>query len=167
VSEEIFDADGGFRKRHWTPGEAVAGAVDMLRDAPAVAGALRADRVDAALREKMMLAVTAVNDCRHCARIHTSLADRAGVDDATIDRILASEIDGVVADDERPALLFARAYADADGEPAQEEVAALREAYGPAMAGDVRAYVRAIHRANMAGNTLDAWLDRAGVDVPR
>lgn len=158
--------DAGFRKRHWTLGECLTGAVGMLQDTPAVVDALRADRVDPALREKILLAVTAVNDCRYCERAHTSLADRAGVDDATVDSILAHDVDGAVGDHERPALLFARAYAEAEGEPAPEEVAALRDAYGEAMAADVRAFVRAIYRANLAGNTLDAWLDRIGVDVP-
>ncbi|MFP4632770.1 MAG: carboxymuconolactone decarboxylase family protein [Halobacteriales archaeon] len=157
----------GFRKKHWTPAECVAGLAGLVGDTPDLMRALRADRVDAMMREKILLAVTGVNDCRYCARVHTSLADHAGVDEDTIDRILEQNVEASVSDYERPALLFARAYAAADGNPPMEEVEALRDAYDRETARDVQVFIRAIYVANLSGNTLDLWLHRLGVDVPR
>ena len=43
---------------------------------PLLVAALLVPSTSRALREKVMLAVTSVNDCRHCRYLHTSLALR-------------------------------------------------------------------------------------------
>lgn len=150
----------GFRKKAFTPRSFLREAGRSLRNAPALLRATAAGRVPAQLVEKLMLATTSVNECRYCARVHTEMARRTGVDDETIDALLAGEIERGVAEDERAALLFAQRYAESDGEPGREAVAALEEAYGERMAADVRAYVRAFHVANLTGNSVDRVLFR-------
>lgn len=145
-----------FRKRTLTPRTLPRHAAQGLLNVPALVRANRSDRVSPAFAERLMLATTAVNECRYCARFHASLARQAGVDQSTVDALL--ERDGLTAvdDHERPALVFAQRYAETDGQPGREAIASLVDTYGPETAADVRAYVRAIHVANLLGNTVDA-----------
>ena len=108
------------------------------------------------MREKILLTVTAANECRYCARAHASSASLVGINDETIDRILSLDIEAAVSEVEQPALLFAQQYAETDGNPDPEMLAAVEAAYGPATAADVVAFTRAMHFANLLGNTVDA-----------
>lgn len=150
------DPPAEFRKRTLTPRTLPRHAARSLLNVPALVRANRLDRVSPAFAERLMLATTAVNECRYCARFHASLARQAGVDQSTVDAILERDGLSAVDDHERPALVFAQRYAETDGQPGREAVAALVDAYGPETATDIRAYVRAIHVANLLGNTVDA-----------
>lgn len=150
------EAAGAFRKRTHSLRSFVDGSSWLVRNLPRLWRATLANRVDPRFREKILLAVTAANECRHCARFHTSVASSVGIDDETIDRILRSDIEGAVSEAEQPALLFALHYAETDGDPDPTVLAALEAAYEPATAADVVAFTRAMHFANLLGNTVDA-----------
>jgi AhpD family alkylhydroperoxidase len=155
----MHDADKstvGFRKKTFTMSSFYESAIRLGRALPQLARARRADRVDDAFAEKIMLSTTAINECQYCTRLHTSLAHEAGIDQATIDQILESDIEAAVGDAERPALLFAQRYAEADGNPGHDARAALRAAYDPETAADIRAFIHAIYFGNLLGNTYDA-----------
>ena len=156
MTEDTGTSESGFRKKRYTPRALLRGTAQFVQNFPRLVRAKRADRVSDQFAEKIMLAVTAVNECQYCTRYHSELARETGMDQATIDRLLESDIDAAVADGERPALLFAQAYAEADEDPSPEAVGELREAYGPAKASDVQAFVRAIYFGNLVGNTYDA-----------
>jgi AhpD family alkylhydroperoxidase len=145
-----------FLKRTLTPRTVPHHAARSLLNVPALVRANRSDRVSPAFAERLMLATTAVNECRYCARFHAGLARQAGVDPSTVDAILERDGVAVVDDHERPALVFAQRYAETDGHPGREAIATLVDIYGPETAADLRAYVRAIHAANLLGNTVDA-----------
>lgn len=145
-----------FRKKTFTVSSFYESAMRVGRALPQLVRARRDDRVDKAFAEKIMLSTTAVNECQYCTRFHTSLAREEGIDQATIDRILESDIEAAVNDAERPALLFAQRYAEADGNPGPDARAALREAYDPETAADIRAFVHTIYFGNLLGNTYDA-----------
>jgi AhpD family alkylhydroperoxidase len=146
----------GFRKKTFTVSSFYESAMRLGRALPQLARARRGDRVDDAFAEKIMLSTTAINECQYCTRFHTSLAREAGIDQATIDQILESDVEAAVDDAERPALVFAQRYAEADGNPGPDARAALREAYDPKTAADIRAFVHAIYFGNLLGNTYDA-----------
>jgi AhpD family alkylhydroperoxidase len=146
----------GFRKKTFTVSSFYESAIRVGRALPQLVRARRADRVDDAFAEKIMLSTTAVNECQYCTRFHTSLAHEAGIDQATIDQILESDVEAAVDDTERPALLFAQRYAEADGAPEPDARATLRDAYDRDTAADVRAFVHAIYFGNLLGNTYDA-----------
>jgi AhpD family alkylhydroperoxidase len=155
----MHDADkstDGFRKKTFTLSSFYETTMRLGRALPQLARARRGDRVDDVFAEKIMLSTTAINECQYCTRFHTSLAREAGIDQATIDQILESDVEAPVDDAERPALLFAQRYAEADGNPGPDARAALREAYDPETAADVRAFVHAIYFGNLLGNTYDA-----------
>ncbi len=156
MTDETEDTPGRFTKKRFTPRSLLTGTAKSVHNLPDLVRAKRADRVSDQFAEKIMLAVTAVNECQYCTRYHTDLAQETGVDQATIDRILENDVDGAVDDEERTALLFAQAYAEADEDPNPDAVAELRETYGPETAADVLAFVRAIYFGNLLGNSYDA-----------
>ena len=149
------DADGEFRKKTFTVRSLLAGVGRFVHNVPRLVRAKRADRVSDRFAEKIMLAVTAVNECQYCTRYHTDLAQETGVDQATITSILESDIDSAVAADERPALLFAQRYAETDEAPGRNAVMELQRTYGEETATDILAFVRAIYFGNLLGNTYD------------
>lgn len=149
-------ADGPSRKNSYTLRTLPGGVVRAVRNGPALLRAHRAGRVSDQLAEKIMLATTAVNECRYCTRFHTVRARQVDVDSEVIDAILRRDV-GVVEAEERPALVFAERYAEAAAAPDESAVEALEAAYGPEMAGDVQAYVRAIYFGNLLGNSVDAF----------
>jgi len=71
---------------------------------PWIIGAYRSKWVSWSMAEKIMLAVTAVNGCRHCARFHGALAQISGVEAEEVAQILQMEIGTQVSTYERPAL---------------------------------------------------------------
>ena len=149
------DADGEFRKKTFTVRSSIRGTVQFVQNLPRLVRAKRADRVSDRFAEKIMLAVTAVNECQYCTRYHTDLAQETGVDQATITSILESDIDSAVDADERPALLFAQRYAETDEAPGRNAVMELQRTYGEETATDILAFVRAIYFGNLLGNTYD------------
>jgi len=148
-------ADGEFRKQTFTLESAATGTARFVQNLPRLIRAKRAGRVSDAFAEKIMLAVTAVNECQYCTRYHTDLARETGVDRETITSILENDVDSAVDDDERLALLFAQRYAETNEDPGRDAVAELQRTYGEETAGDIRAFIRAIYFGNLLGNTYD------------
>jgi len=150
------EATAEFQKTTFTIRSLPVGIALFIHNFPRLVRAKRADRVSDQFAEKIMLAVTAVNECQYCTRYHTDLARETGMEQETITQLLEHDIRSAVDDDERPALVFAQQYAETDGNPGRDARNALRETYGPETAADVLAFVRAIYIGNLLGNTYDA-----------
>lgn len=161
------EGDEEFQKKTFTRQSFPSDLSQFVRNLPRLARAKKADRVRIQFAEKIMLAVTAVNDCRYCTRYHTNLAVDVGVDKETVEQILENDVDAAVTDEELPALLFAQRYAETNGNPGQEALTNLREIYGPEKADDVLAFVRAIYFGNLLGNSYDAIKFAFGCQVRR
>ena len=73
-----------FQKKSFTVRTLFTGTLRFVRNFPALIRAKRADRVSEQFAEKIMLAVTAVNECQYCTRFHTDLARDVGVDSEVI-----------------------------------------------------------------------------------
>jgi AhpD family alkylhydroperoxidase len=116
--------------------------------------------VGGAFKEKLMLAVTAVNGCRYCAWFHALLAARCEVPPEEISALLSGSIERSVSDEEALGLAFAQHYAESGSRPDAEALARLQGAYGPSMASDILLALRWITLGNLAGNTFRAFLDR-------
>ena len=145
-----------FQKKRFTVQSFLTGTARFVRNLPNLVRAKRADRVSDQFAEKIMLAVTAVNDCQYCTRYHTDLARETGIDQSTIDDILETDVGTAVDEYERPALLFAQHYAEANERPGETARAKLRAAYGRETATDILAFIRAIYFGNLLGNSYDA-----------
>jgi AhpD family alkylhydroperoxidase len=127
---------------------------------------LIAKRVSRAFAEKIMLAVTAVNECVHCSRGHSKLALVNGAEQSEIDQLLAQDIGQNVDEYEVTALAFAQHYAESERNPDPAALAALEEMYGKKIARDIILYTRMISIANLVGNTLDGFLARFRGESP-
>lgn len=146
-------------KRIYTIPAFIAALDDLLRHLDDLFVARRAGRIDRAWAEKLMLAVTTVNDCRYCLAFHRGLATRAGVSDEELRAIVRHQF-GDLPPHEVTALAFAQHYAESQGRPDGASQQRLIETYGPDAARDILAYLRAITVGNLLGNTFDALLER-------
>jgi AhpD family alkylhydroperoxidase len=112
------------------------------------------------MAEKIMLAVTAVNGCQHCARFHGALAQISGVEADEIAQLMQMEIGREVNSYERPALQFAQEYAQTERNPSAGNLLEIRRFYGDDIFKDIMIYIRMITLGNLSGNTLDAFVAR-------
>ena len=133
-----------------------------LASTPVLFRALFRPTIQRALREKIMLEVTAVNECGYCQWGHTHLAIAQGVPLEEINQIFRSQNESLAARNtaEATAILFAQHYAERREGFDPESMENLRTCYNEAQAAEILAYLRAITLGNLAGNTLDALLDR-------
>lgn len=157
-----------FTKRTFTLPLLAGSAASAIRSAPALLRALRSPATSPALREKVMLAVTSVNDCRYCDWAHTGLALKNGVDLDELQGLLDTGTFGALDEREAVAVLYGKHFADSVREPGEDADRALASAWNERERAEILAYIHAIYFANLAGNSADAWLARLrGQPVPR
>ncbi len=130
-----------------------------LQNRAQIRQAMRGDLVSFAFRERLMLAVTAVNGCRYCSYYHAQEALKAGLPEDELQKMLYGEFDDAPAG-ELPALLYAQHWAETDGEPDAATVGNLVEIYGPERAEAIETVLHMIRMGNLLGNTADFWLYR-------
>lgn len=136
---------------------------DVGRDLQQIAARrrdLRAGLLSPALRERLLMVVTQVNQCRYCSFVHSRLALRAGIAPAEVQALLAGALPGDVPAGESTALLYAQHWAESDALPTCEALARLQDVYGHEKAGAINAILHVIRMANLAGNTWDCLLFR-------
>ena len=111
-----------------------------------------------AFRERLMLAVTAVNACRYCSYFHAGEALRSGVPSDQLAELLAGDIPAAAPPEERVALLYAQHWAEHDAYPDPEVTQRLLDTYGPAQTEAIYLALRMIRMGNLLGNSGDALL---------
>ena len=109
--------------------------------------------------ERIMLAVTEVNDCAVCSYGHSKMALEAGMSSEEIRDLLAGVMDGVPAD-EVPAVLFAQHYADSRGSLSKESWERIVELYGLSRARGILGAVRMIMVGNTYGIPWGSFVNR-------
>ena len=156
-------------KRTLTRKNVVRTVGDVVVSAPALLPALVRPKTSHALREKIMLAVSSVNECGYCQWGHAQLASVQGVSLEEINEILEYQSLEAATSAEAAAILFAQGYAEAGGRVDPEAIAIVRTHYSEAEVAEILAYVRAISLGNLMGNTVDALIDRirSGVRAAR
>ena len=120
---------------------------------------MRGETLPTAFRERLMLVVTEVNACRYCAHFHARQALVAGLSPEEIQALTAGDFDTSPAE-ERPAMLYAQHWADADGSPDPAATARITALYGETQASAIELALRMIRIGNLAGNTFDYILYR-------
>lgn len=152
----------GKPKRTLTPNNVFETVANVVASGPALAAAVIRPHVSAALREKLFLAVSSINDCRYCKWGHSHWAMAQGVPLEEVNQILSQQVDSLQAKNpaEAAAILFAQHYAEQLGEFDPESIANLRQHYGDAEVAEILAYVRFITLTNLTGNTVDSFLGR-------
>ena len=120
---------------------------------------MRGEIINNTFRERLMLAVTSVNDCRYCSFAHAKQALAEGIDQ---DEIAALQ-DGIFETspkDELPALLYAQHWAETRGDvdPAVREK--MISNYDLKKVNAIELTLRTIQMGNLLGNTADYILFR-------
>jgi AhpD family alkylhydroperoxidase len=149
-------------KRTLTPENLFRSVANVVASFPTLVTGLVNPKTSAALREKVVLGVTSVNDCRYCKWGHTHWAMAHGVPLEEVNQILRHQIDELEAKDpaEAAAILFAQHYAEQQDHYDPESIESLRQHYNDAQVAEILAYVRAITLGNLTGNTVDAFVGR-------
>lgn len=105
--------------------------------------------------ERIMLAVTEVNQCPLCSYAHTKMALEAGMSSAEIKSLLTHHLDSV-PDDETTAVLFAQHYADSRSNPSPKAWKRVVDTYGEEKARAILGAVRTITFGNTVGIVLNS-----------
>ncbi len=135
---------------------------NVVASGPVLLRALARPRTSAALREKVMLGVTSITDCRYCRWGHSHWAMANGVSLEEVNQILGQQTDSLLAKNpaEAAAILFAQHYAADLDRFDPKAIQNLRGHYSDAQVAEIVAYVRVIMLGSLTGNTVDAVLGR-------
>ena len=152
----------GKTKRTLTADNFLRTVANVVVSSPVLLAALVRPKTSAALREKVMLGVTSITDCRYCQWGHTHWAMAHGVPLEEVNQILGQQIESLEAKNpaEAAAILFAQHYAENLDRFDPESIENLRKYYSDAQVAEILAYVRAITLGSLTGNTVDAFLGR-------
>lgn len=120
---------------------------------------MRGELIDAAFRERLMLAVTAVNGCRYCSYVHAKQALVEGMSNEEVKALQAGELANSPTE-ELAALLYAQHWAETRGKPDPAAHRRVIERYGAEMVEAIELALRTIQMANLLGNTMDYTLYR-------
>lgn len=116
--------------------------------------------ISPAFRERLMLVVTQVNECRYCRTFHASEALKVGIADTELAVLLAGQIPSIAPEEEIPALIYARFWAEREGKPDPGTLQDLMDVYGEEKAAAIHIVLRMIRIGNLLGNTADFILYR-------
>ncbi len=130
-----------------------------MRNRKTVRGAMNGCTVSFAFRERLMLAVTAVNGCRYCSYYHAKEAIKAGLPDAELQKMLVGVVDDAPAN-ELPALLYAQHWAEMDGVVETAVRQQFIQTYGADRAQAIEAVLSMIRQGNLWGNSTDYLIAR-------
>ena len=108
-------------------------------------------------RQRLMMVVTVVNDCRYCTYYHSRMALESGITSDELDSLLSGTVENSPVE-EKIALLYAQHWADNNGNPDTDFNNKLIETYGREKAEIINITLRIIRFGNLAGNTLDFFL---------
>lgn len=114
-----------------------------------------AEKIPADFSERLMLAITAVNQCAYCSYLHTQTALEQGVELENIKTILQGEI-GSFSDEELPAVLYGQHFAETKSRVSKAAKAEFIKAYGPNRAAKLESYIMAVCFGNLCSNTVYA-----------
>lgn len=120
---------------------------------------MRGESLDPAFRERLMLAVTAVNGCRYCSYFHARQAVVAGISAREVEALTAGTVAGCPPD-ELPAVLYAQHWAESNAHPDPAARERIVDLYGAEKTQAIELALRVIRIGNLTGNTLDYILYR-------
>lgn len=133
-----------------TPRALLVDASAVVRSAPRLYAIYARRRLDPALREQIMVAVSRANACRPCTRFHERMA--AGQDAAEAPVSPGPRGDQSVG---HPAVAYATARAGAVDAPTDPHLeVALRKRFNADERRDIDAIIRLIRLASLSMNTL-------------
>ncbi len=119
----------------------------------------RVRQISPNFRERLMLAVTQVNQCRYCSYVHSRLALEGGVSYEEVQSLLSGKLSDC-PESELPAIFYAQHWAEMRGQPEAEARGRMVECYGEEQTEAIEVVLRMIMTGNYVGNTFDYALYR-------
>lgn len=147
------------RRTYQNFGEMIADMRVMRKSRKEIRSLMKGETLSPAFRERIMLAVTAVNDCRYCSFVHTRQALQKGVSSEEIITLGEGSFD-CCPEEEVPALLYAQHWAETHGNPDEAARAKILEIYGEEKTRAIEFAIRMITAGNLTGNTFDYFLHK-------
>jgi len=118
---------------------------------------MRGETINSQFRERLMLAVISVNQCRYCSYVHSKLALTKGISSDEIIQLSAGDLENCPKE-EQPALFYAQYWAESEGNPQPEIRQRILDIYGEKETLAIELIIRIINTANLIGNTVDLTL---------
>ncbi len=140
-------------------GEFIADARILFSKRKDIHVLMRGELIAPAFRERIMLAVTSVNQCRYCSYAHSREALSRGISQEELSQLGQGVFAGSPPN-EVPALLYAQHWAETNGSPEDILRNKVISAYGGETAALMEAAMRTIQTGNLLGNTVDYFLYR-------
>ncbi len=143
----------------YTPAEAYRALYRGIRSRPHLTKATKSGQLSSAFKERIMLAVTEVNNCPLCSYAHTQAALESGLTSLEIQQMLAGTVDNTPAS-ELTAILFAQHYAETRGFPTCNAWSRLVTEYGEQAANAILGAIQTITIGNTYGIPLGSLKNR-------
>ncbi len=144
-----------FNKRLYSsPGAFIRDIKYLLQRRKKIKVLMQGEMIDLAFRERLMLAVTRVNDCRYCSAYHTRLALSAGISQLELGGMTTQTFEHSPTE-QQAALLYAQHWAESDAQPEPEARRLFLEQYGEETSELIELSLRMIRVGNLTGNFLD------------
>jgi len=148
-----------FRKKVLTIKTFFKESFSLFRNFKGLKVAFRRKLIDSSFRERIMLAVTQVNQCRFCSFGHTHAALSTGISSKEIKEILDANFNNV-PDNQKLALCFAQNFAESNGSVEPDYLNRLNCYYGIETSQDILTFTRFMSFCNLCGYTLEGFLQR-------
>ena len=148
--------ENGFHRRYyrgWKPFWKDTAYLFSHRDE--IKKAMRSDVITSAFRERLMLAVTEVNQCRYCRTFHVGQAREAGISSEEITAFLKGTIPDDIPEEQKLAVCYAQHWAETDTDPDKDLKTQVSETYGEAGFQTISMVLQMIRMGNLLGNTVD------------
>jgi AhpD family alkylhydroperoxidase len=145
------------RRTYRSPAEALSDVRAVMSRRKEIRTLMDGETLDPAFRERLMLAVTAVNACRYCSYAHSRRALEEGISPAEIEALAQGAFDGCPPE-QVEALCYAQHWAESNGHPDPAARLRVLELYGERKLAAMELALRMIRAGNLWGNTLDWFL---------
>mgnify|MGYP000243991520 CR=1 FL=1 len=142
------------RRIYHSPVEMIQEINDLMSRYGEIRQLIHEKTLSPAFRERLMLIVTEVNECRYCSYAHAQMALEEDISKEEI-RALKQGTLSEFPDEQMPAFLYAQHWAETDGDPDDSARERVIEEYGETVLGQIELAMEMIRTANLLGNTFD------------
>lgn len=115
---------------------------------------MKGEMINKAFRERIMLAVTSVNQCRYCSYAHSRGALSKGILKEEIKSLAKGMFEGS-PNEQIPALIYSEHWAETNGNPEESTREQVIQTYGNKKVELMELAMRMIRSGNLLGNTFD------------
>lgn len=148
----------GFKKRSYkNPCAFLKDMGFLLKNQKRIRAIFRGKFLAPAFRERIMLSVTHVNKCRHCASFHAKAALTEKISREEIKAILDGQFNNCPKE-EITGILYAEHWAETYGKPDAAVYDKFVSDYGQRTADDIYLVLRVIKTGNFSLNSLESLL---------